>query len=87
MVLKTPFFNLRLLQEKYIAKKVNLYFAFVDFEKAFYQVPWDFVLWTLKKLGVEEWLVKSMQSIYKNVCSSAGINVSFSNYLLVLVGL
>ena len=32
---KTPFFHLRELQEKYLAKKKNLYFAFVDLKKAF----------------------------------------------------
>ena len=29
------FFHLRELQEKYLAKKKNLYFAFVDLKKAF----------------------------------------------------
>ena len=32
------------LQEKYLAKKKDLYFAFVDLEIAFHQMPKD-VLW------------------------------------------
>ena len=36
-------FILRQLQEKYLARKRNLYFAFVDLEKAFDRVPRDVV--------------------------------------------
>ena len=32
-------FILRQLQEKYLRKKKNIYFAFVDLEKAFNRVP------------------------------------------------
>jgi len=38
-------FVLRQLQEKYLAKKKNLYFAFVGIEKAFDRVPTDVVWW------------------------------------------
>ena len=44
-------FVLRQLQEKYLAKKKNLYFAFVDLEKAFDRVPRDVVSWVMRKLG------------------------------------
>ena len=37
-------FNLRQMQEKFLGKKKNLYFAFVDLEKAFDRVPRD-VVW------------------------------------------
>ena len=36
-------FILRQLQKRYLAKKKNLYFAFVDSEKAFDRVPPDIV--------------------------------------------
>lgn len=36
-------FLARQLQEKYLGKKKNLYFAFVDLEKAFDRVPRDVV--------------------------------------------
>ena len=38
-------FILRQLKEKHLAKKKNLYFAFVDFEKAFDRVLKDAVWW------------------------------------------
>ena len=41
-------------------KKENLYFA--DLEKACNRVPRDGVWWGLSKLGVEDWLVKTVQS-------------------------
>ena len=46
-------FILKQLKEKYLAKKKNLYFAFVNLEKAFDRVPLN-VWWALRKLGVEE---------------------------------
>ena len=36
-------FIARQLQEKYLGKKKNLYFAFVDLERAFNRVPRDIV--------------------------------------------
>ena len=51
-------FILRQLQAKNLPKLTNLHFAFVDLEKAFDRVPRDAVCWNLRKLGVEEWLVK-----------------------------
>ena len=40
-------FLLRQVQEKYLAKKKNLNFVFVDLEKAFDQLPRDVVCWVL----------------------------------------
>ena len=45
---------MRQLQEKYLAKKKNLYFAFVDLEKALDRVLRNVILWALKKLGVND---------------------------------
>ena len=58
-------FILRQLQEKYSAKKKNLYFE--DLEKVFDRVPRDVIWWALSKLGVEEGLVKIVQSMYRNI--------------------
>ena len=80
-------FILRQLQEKYLAKKENFYFAFVNLEKGFDQVPRDVVWWSLRKLGVEEWLVKVIQSMHRNVLSGVRVYESFSDDFLVQVGL
>ena len=61
-----PIIILRQWQEKYFAKKKKLYFTSADLEKVFNQVPRDVVWWDLKKLGLQEWLVKTIRSMHKN---------------------
>jgi hypothetical protein len=58
-------FIVRQLQEKYREKKKNLYFAFIDLEKAFDRVPREVVSWAMRQLGVEEWLVQVVMSMYE----------------------
>ena len=60
-------FIVRQMQEKFRAKGKKLYFGFVDLEKAFNMLPREVIRWTMRKLGVEEWLVSSVMS----VCTSA----------------
>jgi len=36
----------------------------VDLEKAFDRVPREFISWAVHKLGVEEWLVSAVMSIF-----------------------
>jgi len=36
----------------------------VDFEKAFDGVPREVIRWAMRKLGVEEWLVSAVMSMY-----------------------
>jgi len=52
------------MQEKFRAKGKKLYFGFVDLEKAFDGVPREVMRWAMHKLGVEEWLVSSVTSVY-----------------------
>ena len=42
----------------------KLYFGFVDLEKAFDRVPREVISWAMRKLGVEEWLVSAVMSMY-----------------------
>ena len=53
-------FMARQMQENF--KK--LYFGFVDLEKAFDRVPREVISWAMSKLGVEEWLVLAVMSMY-----------------------
>ena len=59
-------FMVRQLQEKFLEKKKDLYFAFVDLEKAFDRVPREVVRWALRKRGVEEWMVNAVMVMYKS---------------------
>ena len=51
------------VQEKYLAANKRLYMAFVDLEKVFDGVPWKVIWWALRKLGVEEWIVRLVQGM------------------------
>ena len=57
-------FIMRQVQEKYQAKKKKLYYAFVDLEKAFDIVPREVVRWALRKLGMDEWLIRTVMALY-----------------------
>ena len=59
----------RQLQEKYLAANKRLYMTFVDLEKAFDRVPWKAIWWRLRKLDVEECIVRLIQGTYANAQS------------------
>ena len=52
------------MQENFTVKGKKLYFGFVDLEKAFDRVPKEVISWAMHKLGVEEWLVSAVMSMY-----------------------
>jgi len=52
------------LQEKFRAKGKILYFGFVGLEKAFDRVLREVIRWAMHKLGVKEWLVSAVMSMY-----------------------
>ena len=79
-------FILRQLQEKYLAKSRNLYFAFVDLEKAFDRVPRKVLWWALRRVGVEEWIVNVVACMYDNAHSRIRVNDSYSNKVNINVG-
>ena len=78
-------FLVKQLQEKYLGKKKNLYFAFIELEKAFDRVPREVVWWAMRKLGVEEWLVRVVKSLYENARSRVRVNDTFSDEFEVKV--
>ena len=78
-------FVVRQLQEKYLAANKRLYMAFVDLEKAFDWVPWKVIWWTLRKLGVEEWIVRLVQGMYANAQSRVHVGEGYSEEFEVKV--
>ena len=68
-------FIIRQVQEKHQAKKQKLYYVFVDLEKDFDRVPIDVVRWALRKLGVDEWLIRTVACTV--VRTDAGLSESF----------
>jgi len=57
-------FIVREMQENFRVKGKKLHFWFVDLEKAFDRVPREVIRWAMPKLGVEEWLVSAVMSMY-----------------------
>ena len=83
---KDAIFVVRQLQEKYLAVNKRLYMAFVDLEKAFDRVPLKVIWWALRKLGVEEWIVRLVQGMYANARSQVRVGEGFSKEFEVKVG-
>ena len=79
-------FIVRQLQEKHLAANKPLYMAFVDLEKAFDHVPRDVIWWAMRKLGIDEWLVRLFQSMYKDVRSRVRVGDGYSEEFGVGVG-
>ena len=79
-------FVVRQLQEKYLAVNKRLYMALVDLEKALDRVPRKVIWWALRKLGVEEWIVRLVQGMYANARSRVRVGEGFSKEFEVKVG-
>ena len=70
-------FVIRQLQEKYLAANKRLYMAFVDLEKAFDRVLRKVIWWALRKLGVDEWIVRLVQGMYSNARSRVRVGEGY----------
>ena len=57
-------FMARQMRESFGVKGGELYFGFVDLEKAFDGVPGEVMGWAMRGLGVGEWLVSAVMSMY-----------------------
>ena len=51
--------------------------AFLDIEKAFDCVPRKIIWWALRKLGVEEWILRLVQGMYANAQSQVHVGEGF----------
>ena len=78
-------FVVRQVQERFMDKKRPLFFAFVDLEKAFDQVPCAVLEWSLRELSIDHWLIKVM-SMYKNARSLVRVNGKLGEEFEVKVG-
>jgi exonuclease III len=79
-------FIARQMQEKYQAANKTLYFAFIDLEKAFDRVPREVIWWAMRKVGIDEWLVRLVQSMYSDVRSRVRVGDGYSDEFPVGVG-
>ena len=79
-------FVVRQLQVKYLAANKRLYMAFVDLEKEFGQVPQKVIWWALRKLDVEEWIVRLVQGMYANERSYVRVSEGYREVFEVKVG-
>ena len=80
-------FILRQLQEKHLVAGKPLYLAFIDLEKAFDRVPRKVIWRGMRKLKIDEWLVRIVQSMYKEVRSRVRVGEEYSNSFDVWVGI
>ena len=62
------------------------YLAFIDLEKAFDRVPREVIWRSMRKLKIDEWLVRIVQSMYKEVRSGLRVGDEYSNSFDVRVG-
>src|SRR2546425_7509361 len=79
-------FIVRQVQEKFLGKQKELWIAFVDLEKVFDRVPHD-VLWcALRRVGVEEWIINVIKSMYEGGTTSVRMNGEESENFEVKAG-
>ena len=64
-----------------------LYYAFVDLEKEFDRVPIEVVRWAMRKLGVDEWLIRTDMALYTEACTVVRTDDGLRESFYVKVGL
>ena len=74
------------MQEKYLGKKKDIFFAFVDLEKAFDRIPRKVIWWAMRSLGVSEWIVQTVQAMYDAPRSRVRLNGNSSEIFNINVG-
>ena len=67
-------------------KRKDLIFAFVDLEKAFDRVSREVVRWVLRQLGVKEWLVQTVMTMYERTRTVVRTKQGYSTEFEVKVG-
>ena len=72
--------------EKFRAKNKNLFFVFVDLEKAFDRVPREVICFALRQKGIPEYLVNGVMSLYKGCKTAVSVDGELSSSFSVKVG-
>ena len=80
-------FIMRQVQEKHQAKRKKLYYAFVDLDKAFDKSLRVVVRWAFRKLGVDEWFIRTVMVLYTEACTLVRTDVGLSESFEVNAGL
>ena len=79
-------FNIRILCEKYLQHKQDLYRVFIDFKKAFDRV-WHAAMWaTMKKYNINTNLIQVIKSLYNKATSAVLFNSSIGDWFRTTVG-
>ena len=77
-------FILPQLQKKHLVAGKPLNLAFINLEKAFDRMPQKVIWWNMQKLKIDEWLVRIVQSMYKEMRSRVRVwrqsKVAFRSY-------
>jgi len=64
----------------------DLYFAFIGLEKAFDCIPRRVLWWAMRKLGIAEWVVKTVLVMYHSPKSLIRLNGKYSEDFPINVG-
>ena len=78
-------FNLRILCEKYLQHKQDLYHVFIDFEKAFDKV-WHAALWATTKYNISANVVRVIKHLYDKATNTVLFNGSTGDLFRATVG-
>ena len=79
-------FNLRILCEKYLQHKQDLYHVFIDVKKVFDRV-WHAALWaTMKQYNISTNLIRIIKNLYDKATSAVLFNISIGDWFRTTVG-
>ena len=82
-----PMFCLRILQEKFREFNRDLHMVFVDLEKAYDTIPRDLIWYCLRRRGVPEGYIKTIQDMYENCSTKVRTTSGNTEAIEIQVGL
>ena len=70
--------SMRQVQENHQAMKKNMYYGFVDLEKAFNRFPREVGRWVLMMLAMGQSLILTVMELYTEACTICGTGAGLS---------